>query len=191
MKTIVIDTASSYLYLAFLSADKIIHEEFFLGKGRHSENFLETLKAGLRRHELSLSDFDRIYLGIGPGSYTGLRVGVTVAKVLGWALNIPVYTASSLSLLASGYFHKDGIYAVSIIAKKNYYFGKVVQVKEGKVLTLVDDFCADAQTYMQTIKDYDCFLVNEDNYLVDPTKIEFRPVANLHELNPNYLRRSV
>ena len=140
MKTIVIDTASSYLYLAFLSADKIIHEEFFLGKGRHSENFLETLKAGLRRHELSLSDFDRIYLGIGPGSYTGLRVGVTVAKVLGWALNIPVYTASSLSLLASGYFHKDGIYAVSIIAKKNYYFGKVAQVKEGKVLTLVDDF---------------------------------------------------
>lgn len=191
MKALVIDTASSYLYLAFLSEDRVIHEEFFPGKGRHSENFLQLLRAGLRKHGLKINDFDRIYLGIGPGSYTGLRVGVTVAKTLGWTLDIPVHTASSLDLLASGHFHKDGVYAVSIIAKKDYYFGKVVEVRDGKVTTLVDDFCVDVREFSEIISKYDCICITEDNYAADPTMVVFTPVENLHDLSPNYLRRVV
>ncbi|MDD4388038.1 MAG: hypothetical protein PHV87_02350, partial [Bacilli bacterium] len=129
--------------------------------------------------------------GIGPGSYTGLRVSVTIAKILGWALSIPVYTISSLNLLASDYLHKDGIYAITLIANKNYVYGKLVRVINGVIIPIFDDMYIDAESFFKLIEDYNYVLINEDNYRVNPTAIKFTLVSNIHDLSPNYLRRGV
>ncbi|MDD4388794.1 MAG: hypothetical protein PHV87_06280, partial [Bacilli bacterium] len=69
MNTIIFDTSSPYLYLAFSSGDKVIYEKFIEGKNRHSENLLLLIEEGLNQFNFTFSNFKRICLGIGPGSY--------------------------------------------------------------------------------------------------------------------------
>ncbi|NLD27063.1 MAG: tRNA (adenosine(37)-N6)-threonylcarbamoyltransferase complex dimerization subunit type 1 TsaB, partial [Acholeplasmataceae bacterium] len=108
MKQMVIDTSSKILYVAFLDGDQEIYSVANEGTNNHSENLINVIKAGLEKYDLAVRDFDRIIVGIGPGSYTGLRVGVTVAKVFAWTLKIPLFCVSSLDVLASGYLDQDG-----------------------------------------------------------------------------------
>jgi len=56
-----------------------------------SEDLLLAIEGILRKEKLKLQDIKKILVNQGPGSYTGVRVGVTVANTLGWSLNIPVF----------------------------------------------------------------------------------------------------
>ena len=69
---------------------------------RHSESFFPNLEAELSKLKLSISDFDCIGCVIGPGSFTGVRIGLSVGKAFAYSLNIPLVTFSSLELLAYG-----------------------------------------------------------------------------------------
>ena len=60
-------------------------------RGKQSEDLLPAIDGILKKEKLSLQDINSVLVNQGPGSYTGVRVGVTVANTLGWSLNIPVY----------------------------------------------------------------------------------------------------
>ena len=133
----------------------------------------------------------KIIVGIGPGSYTGLRVSVTVAKMLAWTLNIDLYITSSLSLLGSGYLNKDGIYAITIKAKKNYVYGKLLEVNNGKIITILEDTFMEEVEFLKNIEDYDYQLINEENYKINIGKLILERVDNLHTLTPNYIQKGI
>lgn len=191
MKTIILDTASKYLYFSFLEDDKVIYEVFREGKNNHSDNLLNYVEAALDECNLKLGDFSKVVVGIGPGSYTGLRVSMTVAKMLAWSLNLELYITSSLSLLASGYFNVDGNFAITIKAKKNHIYGKFIEVKNGKVSTLMDDLFSEESVFFESIKDYNYKLINEENYKIDTRKLILEKVDNLHALTPNYIQKGI
>ena len=67
---------------------------------QHAARLLPTIQMLLAQAELTLSDCDMIAVGIGPGSFIGVRTAVAVAKSLAYAVNIPVVPVSSLALLA-------------------------------------------------------------------------------------------
>ncbi len=67
---------------------------------RHSENLFPLLMEMLEKHDLKLSDFDCFGCVTGPGSFTGIRIGMSVIKGFGFALNKPIVAISSLELLA-------------------------------------------------------------------------------------------
>lgn len=191
MKTIVLDTASKYLYFAFLEDAQVIYEVFKEGKNNHSDNLLNYLEVALKECNLTFKDFEKIIVGIGPGSYTGLRVSVTVAKMLAWTLNIDLYITSSLSLLGSGYLNKDGIYAITIKAKKNYVYGKLLEVNNGKIITILEDTFMEEVEFLKNIEDYDYQLINEENYKINIGKLILERVDNLHTLTPNYIQKGI
>lgn len=58
---------------------------------RQSEDLLLAIDGMLKKEKLSLQDIDKILVNQGPGSYTGVRVGVTVVNTLGWSLDVPVF----------------------------------------------------------------------------------------------------
>jgi len=97
---IAIETTSSRGGLALLRGDEL------LGSAELSEGLVHgrevVFRAGelLARADLAPRDLDGISVGLGPGSYTGSRVGVTAAKTLAWALRVPVAGISSLEVLA-------------------------------------------------------------------------------------------
>ena len=190
-RTLVLDTASKYLYFSFLEDEKIIYEQFLEGKNNHSENLLKELEIGLNKLNLTFKDFSEVIVGTGPGSYTGLRVSVTVAKMLAWTLNKKLYAISSLSLLASGYFNTNGLYAVTIKAKKNHVYGKLIKVEAGNVSEIISDGFFEESEFLEKIKDYDYKIINEENYKIDPTNLDATLVTDVHNLSPNYIQKGV
>lgn len=191
MLSLVLDTSSKFLYFSFLENEKVIYEKFLEGKNDHSDNLLKEISFGLKEINLEIKDFNRIIVGKGPGSYTGLRVSMTVAKMLSWSLNIPLYTTSSLSLLASNYLKTDGIYAITMRAKKQHVYGKLIIVENSKCEVVIDDLFLEESKYFELIKIYSYKLVNENNYAINPNNVELSKVEDLHSLTPNYIQREI
>lgn len=188
MKTLVLDASTSHLYIAFYDNNEEIYLLKGIGQNNHSENLLTGVKVGLEKFNLKMKDFKRIIVGIGPGSYTGLRVALTAAKMFAWTLNIPLYTVSSLDILASGYYDKDGIYAIVTRAKKGYVYGKLVEVKSNKQNIIIDDCFLKTEDFYQKIEDYNYFEINVENCIINPLNLELKQVDDLHGITPNYLR---
>ena len=100
MRVLAIDTSSSALGAAIADEQGIIGE-FGLHTGRqHSEALLPLLQSLLQAAGLSLADMDAFGVTIGPGSFTGLRIGLATVKAWAQALDKPVVAVSSLEALA-------------------------------------------------------------------------------------------
>lgn len=94
----------------------------------------------LKEANLSLRDLHAIALGIGPGSFTGLRVGCSAAKAIGLAYNLPIIKLSSLQLLAETAYQLHGYNQIFVanMAKQNHYYCAEYKLLSGNNhLTLV------------------------------------------------------
>ena len=102
---LVIDTALAALSLALLDGDKVVssHHEV-IGRG-HAEALMIQVAALMTRSGIDRPD--EIAVDIGPGSFTGLRIGIAAARALGLAWDVPVRGYSSLALIAAPRFAAD------------------------------------------------------------------------------------
>lgn len=71
--------------------DGKIHRCFYFETEKQSEDLLIAIDGILKENKLKLKDLKAILVNCGPGSFTGVRVGVTAANTFGWSLNIPVF----------------------------------------------------------------------------------------------------
>lgn len=101
MYKLVMDTASDYYYLAILNDFNILSERYEKGFSNHSETLMPNLEGMLLNNNISLKDIKEVYVGIGPGSYTGERIAVVIAKMLAEMNEIQLYKFSTLALIAS------------------------------------------------------------------------------------------
>ena len=97
MKYLFIDTCSNCLIISTIINNKI--DYFFIDKNNNdtSSKVMKVLKEAVP----DINTVDKIFVVNGPGSFTGIRVGVTIAKTIGFCLNIPIIKISELELLAS------------------------------------------------------------------------------------------
>lgn len=194
MRVLLIDTSSDYLYVSFY--DDALKERIFyqnkISHNNHSENIIGVIEEGLNNNNLKLMDFEKVIVGFGPGSYTGLRVGMVVAKMTAYCVNIPLYVVSSLSFVASKHFRTDGVYAVYNIAKKGHCYTKVVAVKDENISVLVDDKFMTNEEFSELVKEYNAIVINSEDYQVDEEVIISlsNKVEDIHEIVPNYLRKA-
>jgi tRNA threonylcarbamoyladenosine biosynthesis protein TsaB len=104
-----LDTATDRASVALGVAGALPMEENISGARRHAASLLPALQGLLRRAGASLDDLEGIALSDGPGSFTGLRVGASVAKALVHARGVPLWTAPSLMVRAAGVARGDGL----------------------------------------------------------------------------------
>ena len=194
MKVLLIDTSSDYLYVSFYDEEtqKRFYYQNIISHNNHSENIIGVIEEGLKQAKMSLLDFHKVIVGYGPGSYTGLRVGMVVAKMTAYCSKIPLYVCSSLSFVASNHFNNDGVYAVYNIAKKGHCYTKIVQVENKKINILVDDKFMTDEEFNQLVNVYHPIIIKNDSYDIDEKIIIAlsNKVENLHEIVPNYLRKA-
>lgn len=100
--TLAIDTVRDRLQLALLRADGAITVKTIDIARGHAEIIIDEIAALLTSGGLDYKGLDRIAVTIGPGSFTGLRIGLSVARGLGLALNLPVIGVPTLLALSLG-----------------------------------------------------------------------------------------
>lgn len=88
-----IDSASQIPEAVLFCECKNIEEIKFENDRSLSEELLQKIEGTIRKHQISKADLSAIFVNPGPGSYTGLRVGVTTANTLAFSLNIPILSA--------------------------------------------------------------------------------------------------
>lgn len=193
MKILMIDTATENLYVRFFDDvdGKVFFSKEMMTHNNHSENLLTVIEEGLKLNNIKLKDFNKIIVGEGPGSYTGLRVAMVVAKMASYTLNIPLYTVSSLTYVGSGYLNNlNENILISIKAKKGHSYIKVYEKETNRVL--VEDIFLTDEEKEKIISQYSAYVVNESNYKLNEEIINRYAVLvdNVHELTPNYLRKA-
>ena len=196
MLKMILDTSSPNLYVSFVRDDQEIFTRIIKTINNHSEIFLDNIKEGLDELNLKVSDFGCIIVGIGPGSYTGLRVSLTVAKMFSWTKNIPLYIVNSLYILGSGYFNKDGKYAIMNIAKKSHYYYQLLEVKDGLVTETIPagfNSFSEVDEIMTNYPEHKVITFDEFKYSgVNISRLNnLEHVENIHPLVPNYLRKEI
>ena len=95
-----IDTGSRVQSLALLDGETVLEHSQRRVRFNHGSTLLTHLSETLEEHDLEVSDLDLISVGVGPGSFTGLRVGLSIAKSLARAEAIPIAGVSTLAALA-------------------------------------------------------------------------------------------
>ena len=123
MISLFLDTSSSILRIYLVKNSDILFSEELITKNNHSEFFLPLIQKSLEENNIKPEDVDKIYTVIGPGSFTGTRIGVTVSKTFAYSINKNVIPVSSLKMQVLDFNDYD--YYVSVIKdrKNNIYYG--------------------------------------------------------------------
>lgn len=198
MISLFIDTSSSQIILAIVDDSNIlsyINEE---NDTTLSDRIFPLLEKSFNEAQIDFKMISTIYVVNGPGSFTGIRVGVTIAKTMAWALNIPIIPISSLEVIAST--HYEGDYLIPYIdARRGFVFAGIydnrldVVEKDShtKISALITKLPKKSKFtlvgYDEIVSSYDR-IKPEVDVLKVINKHKDDPKVNPHTLLPNYLK---
>ncbi len=194
MKSLFIDTSSKNLIIAVLDNGHLLSIFNETLASDMSSKALPIIQQLLDQNALVPNDIDVIYVVNGPGSFTGIRVGLAIAKVYAFAVKKKLVPISSLEVLASSV---EGLTAPIIDARHECIYGAVYD----EDLNLVEEEkYMNQKTFLDICQKYDVTFVSNDNFdsiktvypQVNIEKIvkkhQFDSGINPHSLVPNYLK---
>ena len=139
MKVLAIDTSNYTLGLALLDDSVVIGEYITTVKKNHSIRVMPAIEMLLKDCDTAPKDLTKIVVAKGPGSYTGVRIGMTIAKTLAWSLNIPISGVSSLAFLAASGRHFNGYISPLFDARRGQVYTGLYQMKNGELMEVKAD----------------------------------------------------
>ena len=155
MKILGIDTSAKTSSVGICEDNQII-DELFLDKGlTHSETILPMIDEILTRNGLSLDDIDALSVNNGPGSFTGIRIGVAVVKGLAFDKDISCYEVSTLDSIAYNCKDKNGLVVAVMDARRNQVYNSNYQIIDGKAEKIKDDGTILIKDLYLEISEYD------------------------------------
>ena len=142
MKILALETTDTVASVA-LYLDGEVYEAVIYSDKRHAESVLPAAETLLSAHGLTTADMDTFAADVGPGSFTGVRIGVCMANALGAAHHKPVVAVNALEALA--YSHRNETVCALIDARNGNGYGAVY--RNGEILKapcacVIDDFTA-------------------------------------------------
>lgn len=118
-----IDTSTSYLSLALLDGEEIF-SKYLLLENSMSENTLKEINNLLKEINKKVNNITKVIAVSGPGSFTGIRIGLSIAKTISYSLNIPLILVSKLELMA---IHLKGLVVPLIFARRGNVYAGIYQ----------------------------------------------------------------
>lgn len=186
-----IDTSTSLSTIALLKDKKLINQKHIYSNNDLSNNLFKYIVELFDEVSIKPTQISRIYAATGPGSFTGIRIGLTVAKIYAYALNIKIVPISSLQILASSV--KDDMIISLIDARRGYVFA-------GGYDDSLNTFFKDTYINLNELKEKypNAKYVSIDNFDFEVIKpnIDIEKVIalnnsceiNAHDIKPNYLK---
>ncbi len=204
MLILLADTSHQIESVALVQDGKLLGEKNILRSKGHAPGLLTDIDQLLQEQGLTVKDVDAFVSGMGPGSFTGIRVGMTTVKALAYTLNKPIYGVSTLlSLLTNMPYHK----VLSVMdARRGELFVQGVGFSEAVCITpqqLIDQMPSDVQVLLGDgalryqalfLEAFPQLLIPQDLLLHQPRAVKLLPYlgepADVKTLEPIYLRAS-
>ena len=200
MRYLYIDTSSSFLYSAITEDDKVISEVKEEYGQSLSEVALPKIVEMFNKNSLSPKDVDKIIVVNGPGSFTGIRIGITIAKVYAWSLNIPITTISSLEAMSISSENKTN-HIPMINARRGYVFAAIYDENLKEILKPQHIKLDELLEETKKLDKYE--FISNDEFDVDLKLESYNPniskivscfkdkeSINPHSVNPEYLKKT-
>ncbi|MGW8460616.1 tRNA (adenosine(37)-N6)-threonylcarbamoyltransferase complex dimerization subunit type 1 TsaB [Bacillus atrophaeus] len=216
MTILAIDTSNYTLGIALVQETKVVAEYITYLKKNHSVRAMPAVHALLNDCDLKPEDISKVVVAKGPGSYTGVRIGVTLAKTLAWSLNVPISSVSSLEALAANGRYFNGLISPLFDARRGQVYTGLYEYNDGLLHPVLPDrnvlltewlgmlkekgqqvlfLGHDTAIHDQTIQDILAHqAVMGDTVLHNPRPSELaylgaeKEAEDVHQLVPDYLR---
>ena len=198
MRILYIDTSSSFLYSAIVEDNNLIasiNEEY--GQSL-SEVALPRIVEMFEKNNLSPKDVDKIIVVNGPGSFTGVRIGITISKVYAWSCNIPITTITALEAMSLS-SDNNKVHVPIINARRGYVYTAIYDTDMNILLKPQHIPFANLKEKLKEIDNYE-FISNDEfdeeleltsyspNYLRIIETYKDKENINPHAVNPDYLK---
>ena len=197
MITLFIDTSGADVSIALVRDNKILSTITENLPNQHSIYTTSYIDKIVTESKIKLEDIDKIMVVNGPGSFTGVRIGVTIAKVLAYILKKDIICLSSLKIRALSTNH-DNCLSLINANRGNYYIG--LYDKDNN--EIIEEQFNNKEFLIDIINKYNPSLVSESNLSIDDITIEKTPLdivkivnyykdyptTNPHLVVPNYLK---
>jgi len=139
MKILAIDTSNQALGVALYNDGVVVSEYIKNIKKNHSVQAMPAIEMVLNEADMKIADMDRIVVAQGPGSYTGVRIGVTIAKTLAWTLKKELVGVSSLAVLAGVGRYFNGFISPIFDARRGQVYTGLYRFENGELVEVIQD----------------------------------------------------
>lgn len=200
MRVLYIDTSSDYLYSGIVIDDKLVSSVKKKYEKDLSKEALPKIIELFDEANITPKDLDKIIVVNGPGSFTGIRIGITIAKTIAWALNINITPISGLTAMAIS--SNTNTYKMPLIdARRGYVYGGIYDKDNNKV---IEDSHIELKELLDKSKELgEVTVITNNDIHINLTKEKYNPDilkivkhfetsdgVNPHLVNPIYLKKT-
>ena len=184
MLILALDSSASPASAALLEDGRILSEFYMNTKQTHSQTLMPMVESVLRLAERTLSDVDRIAVSAGPGSFTGVRIGVSCVKGMAMARNIPCAGVSTLRAMAENARGMEGIVCAVMDARCGQVYNAIFR-SEGGIITRQ---CADRAVRLEELAQELSGMSGRIILAGDGAELAHKSTGEKYELAPYILR---
>ncbi len=152
MKILAIECSATPASVAVLDGQKLVASAFVNVKLTHSQTLMPMIESTLKAAKLSVNDIEGFAISNGPGSFTGVRIGISAVKGLAAARKLPCVPVSTLLAMAQNYSDTDCIVCAVMDARCNQFYNALFDIQNGKITRLSDDRALLCDELLEEIK---------------------------------------
>ncbi len=195
MKVLAIDCSAKSVSVAIAENGKLISEGFLNIKLTHSETLMPIMEQVLGNARLTLEDIDAFAVTAGPGSFTGIRIGISAIKGLAFTENKPVFAFSTLEAMPLSVLGLTN-YPLTVCslmdARRNQFYNAIFNVEDGEVIRITEDRTIEAEALKNELAELNCpvllmgdgaelfaTLSNDERFYLAPETIRIQRAAGI------------
>lgn len=169
-----IDTANTPLSVSIVKDGVVLTEENTSIAVNHSLRAMPAIAEIVEKAGITPVDIDKIAVSEGPGSYTGVRIGVTIAKTLAWTLDKPLVGVSSLKVIAANGLFFDGFICPLVDARRSHVYAGMYRCDNGVLSSIIEDGHYEIDELVKEIEKYEerVLFVGKDTDMYESKLIE-------------------
>ena len=133
------ETSAKAASVALFDEEKLLGESYQLTALTHSQTLMVMAEDLMKQCSVTVKDLTHVAVAAGPGSFTGVRIGVAAAKGLAWGGELPCYGVSTLEAMARGLGIRDGYICAAMDARRSQVYNAIFRVEEGTLTRIAED----------------------------------------------------
>ncbi len=183
LKILALECSATPASVAIMENDKILASSYINVKLTHSQTLMPMIESLLKASITTLDDIEGFAISAGPGSFTGVRIGISVIKGLSIAKNKPCVAVSTLEAMAQNYIENDCYVCAVMDARCNQFYNALFEIKNGEIMRLCDDralMCDELVKNLETLTGKPIIIVG------DGTDIFYHKCSNIKNIKKSH-----